>query len=157
VQQLGFGELERYFCDMTTLDDGILHLLRGQYGKAVGLFSNETQTEAALFQKAICYQCLGQHEEATRDFTRVLETKPMHARAYFRRGLSLRLMGHYAAAADDFLTAHEIEPDRGEFVIDFKKPNEALFGFIAGDHFRDIVCDKFTASYSIPHSLRSMT
>ena len=90
---------------------------------------------ALYLERGIMNQCLGQHERAIADFTSVLSVDPLNTDAFFRRGVSLRLLKLYEAAAEDFLTAREIQPDDATFHLNFKDPNKHLFGEFTGEHF----------------------
>lgn len=85
------------------------------------------------------HQCLGQHGKAVHDFTKVLSDEPLNTEALFRRGVSFRLLKFYEAAAEDFLTAREVEPGRAALSIDFNEMNRALFSQSQGAHFISMV------------------
>ena len=90
-------------------------------------------------KRAILYQCRGEHERAIGDLTAILTNHPLHTEAMFRRGISLRLLKQFDAAAEDLVTVEEIEPNRQNLRFDYTNPTLRLFGSMSGPHFMSIV------------------
>jgi tetratricopeptide (TPR) repeat protein len=74
---------------------------------------------AAMHERAKALQTLGRHEAAVEDFTDVLGHSPGAVSAYFRRGLSLRTLRCYSAAADDLETARSVIPRNERFSVNY--------------------------------------
>lgn len=100
------------------------------------IFERDLADVDAHLTRGTLQQCLGRHEKAINDFTVVLKQEPLNTEALFRRGVSLRLLSLYEAAAEDFLTAQEIEPCRSIFCINFK---ETILPKKRGLHFLSMV------------------
>lgn len=74
---------------------------------------------AATHERAKALQALGLHEAAVSDFTDVLGNSPSAVAAFFRRGLSLRAIRCYSAAADDLETARSVVPRDERFNVNY--------------------------------------
>lgn len=61
------------------------------------------------------------HEKAVLDFDVVIKKNPKNAHAYFRRAFSHKMLGQYEAAAEDFESAKNLDPDNPKLVINYKK------------------------------------
>mmetsp|Transcript_106837 Transcript_106837/g.147884 ORF Transcript_106837/g.147884 Transcript_106837/m.147884 type:complete len:84 (-) Transcript_106837:94-345(-) len=61
------------------------------------------------------------HERAVEDFNEVIKKNPKNAHAHFRRAFSLKALGCYAQAADDFEKAKSLDPMNPKMVVNYKK------------------------------------
>ena len=60
------------------------------------------------------------HERAVEDFNEVIKKNPKNAHAHFRRAFSLKALGRYAEAADDFEKAKSLDPMNPKMVVNYK-------------------------------------
>lgn len=61
------------------------------------------------------------HENAVEDFNVVIKKNGKNAHAYFRRAFSSKALKNYAAAADDFEQAKNLDPLNPKMVVNYKK------------------------------------
>ena len=113
------------------------------FSRAIGIYSlileNAMIRDSSIYiKRGAVYQCLGDHERAVADFTHVISGEPTNIKALFRRGVSLKILRLYDAAAEDFMVSHELEPDSLKFNFDFKQHN-SLFDSQSGTHFLTII------------------
>jgi hypothetical protein len=74
---------------------------------------------SATHERAKVLQLAGRHIEAVSDFTDVIVNCPTASAAFFRRGLSLRLMRCFTCAADDLETARTMLPRDQRFNVNY--------------------------------------
>lgn len=62
-----------------------------------------------------------EHDQAIKDFGRVIELEPQHVDAYFRRALSLKISKKFPEAVADFDKAETLNPGNPKIAENFKK------------------------------------
>ena len=67
----------------------------------------------AYYSRGIAYGKIGNHQQAIKDLTKVIEIKPGDAAAYHYRGVSYYLIGNKGRAISDFQKACDMGNDRG--------------------------------------------
>ena len=64
------------------------------------------------------------HQEAVADFDEVIKRSPKNAHAYFRRAFSLKTLKRFAAAAEVFEKARNLDTMNPHMLMNHKKPKE---------------------------------
>ena len=74
-----------------------------------------------LHERAKAQQMIELHEEAVKDFSKVIKLNGKNAHAFFRRAFSLKALKQFAEAADDFEKAKSLCPMNPALVVNYKK------------------------------------
>ena len=69
-------------------------------------------------------QLVGRYSDAIVNFSKVIDSDPGNARAYFRRAFAHKSLQHYDRAAEDFQRASEIEPANPDLIVNYSKLHE---------------------------------
>lgn len=85
-----------------------------------------TKSADDLCERATMKNVLSDYQGALADYTKAIELKPDHARAYYNRGGTKADLKDYQGALADYLKAIELKPDyRGEY---YKNRGSAYLG-----------------------------
>eukprot|EP00352_Strombidinopsis_acuminata_P000415 CAMPEP_0176341628 /NCGR_PEP_ID=MMETSP0126-20121128/2529_1 /TAXON_ID=141414 ORGANISM="Strombidinopsis acuminatum, Strain SPMC142" /NCGR_SAMPLE_ID=MMETSP0126 /ASSEMBLY_ACC=CAM_ASM_000229 /LENGTH=100 /DNA_ID=CAMNT_0017686557 /DNA_START=563 /DNA_END=865 /DNA_ORIENTATION=+ len=90
------------YCRLYKFDKSIYPL-----SKAIEKLPNDLRY---VHERAKAYQMIEDHSNAIEDFNTVIKRNPKNAHAYFRRAFSLKAIGKFAEAADDFEKAKSLDP-----------------------------------------------
>jgi lipoprotein NlpI len=69
---------------------------------------------AALSDRGLAYQGIGEHRLATQDFSRAIELDPTLGMAYYNRGISAKFLGDYDWAVADHAEAIALNPTHSD-------------------------------------------
>ena len=76
-------------------------------------------------ERAKALQLMRRYDDAIRDFTSVIERRPLNAHAFFRRAFAYKATGDYEKAADDFETAKLMDPTNPDLVVNYTTVHDA--------------------------------
>ncbi|KAL3728074.1 hypothetical protein ACJRO7_032772 [Eucalyptus globulus] len=94
------------------------HAALNAYTQARGFDPNDP---ALLFNRSLCWICLGEAEHALVDVRACRALRPDWAEACCREGAALQLLQRFDEAADSFFEAVKLDPESWEFVNAFRE------------------------------------
>ena len=74
-----------------------------------------------IHERAKAYQMIGDHENAVKDFSTVIQKNPKNAHAHFRRAFSHKALKHYDVGVEDFEQAKRLDPTNPKMIVNYKQ------------------------------------